>query len=200
MQKRWDSSVDWISKIGPLEGAYTERLLTEVDYVVRTAARWNGNRLWETQFTVVSTDVNAIATAGFGNATEKSAQGFAGMTYIWGSRTGIWLKPGPPREESIDTALHEWAHGVTSSYAGHDVSWRRVYGLSLHLWQVMYPKYPLKTSPCLRVKSTIGSYTEVWHNGGESYDEYQERCRKERRRICSSAQKMCLQLGFPGAA
>jgi hypothetical protein len=189
--------MEWVTSIGPLEGAYDTALLNRIDLTVRGAARWNGNKVWERQFKMVTTDLPTLRQNGFDRASDASARGFHGVTYTQCGKTGIWLAPGYSEPESIDTGLHEWSHGICAYGSSHDVSWRRLFGLAVHMWSVMCPDMPLLTSPCILTKNQIWHYTNVWYRGGETYDEYTVRRSKEQQRICNSASRMCLQMGLP---
>jgi hypothetical protein len=186
-----------------MDGGPSLITLERVDYVVRTAARWNRNKSWEQEIELVTTNPLELKYGGIPHAAEsKYLRTAYGITFTHNGVIGIWLRPGADQDDALDTTIHEWAHAICAQGTSHDVSWRRLYGLSVHWWMAMYPDQPIPGTykdalPCRAFRRATWRYTEQWVNGRETRWQYQKRIMQEHVRLCDSASKMLKQLGLP---
>lgn len=131
---------------------YVEGLERElIDRFIKIAydvAAWNGNRKDVSEhIAAVSNDysmlVNSYALKPLSTRQLKSFYGCCFYSHYWEPNTRatvkyaiIYIRPGRPRLETIETLAHEVAHAISAG--AHGYTWRRMYAMLLQIAAMIF--------------------------------------------------------------
>jgi hypothetical protein len=140
--------------------------------LARQAATWNRNKCAERTVLMV-TDQQAVARA-LGINTSRCARS-AGLTWMNWKQKGqsvIWLRPGRYPTNTMRTMLHEAVHAMAGSSTQHDVSFRRLFSLTMvayNHWCMKEMQEGLSTVPWYKPQDEmleiVERYTQRWGGG-----------------------------------